>query len=254
MSEVAPSAPHGLRRITGRDPHETNRVSTPLELLFDLTFAVSFGLAGASFAHELAQGTGWPAVGAYLVVGFAILWAWTPFTWYASAFDNDDVAHRLLTMVQMAGVVVLALGVPRFFDSLHTPHPDNQMMVAGYVVMRVAMVGQWWRVARDSPPHRRLAVSSALATLGIQVVWVVLLVAHTSWLLFAVVAGITAVAEVWCQSSPIPTSRFHGTRTTWPNATHCWRSSRWVRASSGLWLRCPVRSRSTAVGARRLSP
>ena len=44
------------RRMGGRDPHETHRVATPLELLFDLTFATSFGLAASGVASVLAKG------------------------------------------------------------------------------------------------------------------------------------------------------------------------------------------------------
>ena len=47
------------------------------------------------------------------MVFFAIWWAWMNFTWFASAYDTDDVPYRLLTLVQMAGVLVLAAGVPR---------------------------------------------------------------------------------------------------------------------------------------------
>ena len=42
--------------LTRRDPHETHRVATPLELLFDLTFATSFGLAASEVAPVLAAG------------------------------------------------------------------------------------------------------------------------------------------------------------------------------------------------------
>ena len=52
----------------------------------------------------------------YLVVFFAIWWAWMNFTWFASAYDTDDVPYRLLTFVQIAGVLVLAAGVPPAFD------------------------------------------------------------------------------------------------------------------------------------------
>src|SRR4029077_18490016 len=48
--------PHDSRRMTGRDPHETNRAATPLELLFDLTFATSIGLAASEAASVLAGG------------------------------------------------------------------------------------------------------------------------------------------------------------------------------------------------------
>ena len=48
----------------------------------------------------------------YLVIFFAIWWPWMNFTWFASAYDTDDVQYRLLTFVQIAGVLVVAAGVP----------------------------------------------------------------------------------------------------------------------------------------------
>jgi len=32
-------------------------------------------------------------------VFFAIWWAWMNFTWFASAYDADDVAYRLAVLV-----------------------------------------------------------------------------------------------------------------------------------------------------------
>ena len=42
---------------------------------------------------------------------FAIVWAWINFSWFASAYDTDDWVYRLTTMLQMVGVVILALGL-----------------------------------------------------------------------------------------------------------------------------------------------
>jgi hypothetical protein len=41
--------------MRGRDPHEAHRVATPLELLFDLTFATSFSLAASHLAIGLPR-------------------------------------------------------------------------------------------------------------------------------------------------------------------------------------------------------
>ena len=83
---------------------------------------------------------------------FAVVWAWINFTWFASAYDTDDWIYRLTTMVQMAGVVILALGLPAMFDSFDAGERlDNRAMVVGYVVMRVPMVSQWLRAARQDP-------------------------------------------------------------------------------------------------------
>ena len=41
-------------------------------------------------------------------------------------------------MVQMVGVIILALGLPEMFTSIDAGRDlDNRVMVAGYVVMRV---------------------------------------------------------------------------------------------------------------------
>lgn len=37
------------------------------------------------------------------------------FTWYASAYDTDDVPYRLKVLLQIVGVLVIAAGVPRAF-------------------------------------------------------------------------------------------------------------------------------------------
>jgi len=45
----------------------------------------------------------------------------------------------------MVGVLILALGIADMFASVDEGATvDNAVMVAGYVVMRVAMVAQWW--------------------------------------------------------------------------------------------------------------
>ena len=42
--------------MRGRDPHEAHRTATPLELLFDLTFVIAFGVAASELSHALAAG------------------------------------------------------------------------------------------------------------------------------------------------------------------------------------------------------
>lgn len=42
--------------MRSRDPHESFRVATPLELLFDLVFVVGLGTTSAQFAHFVAEG------------------------------------------------------------------------------------------------------------------------------------------------------------------------------------------------------
>lgn len=166
---------HHLRRMVGRDPQEVHRAATPLELLFDLAFVIAFAQAGEQFSHLIAEGHIGAGLGGFAFAMFAICWAWINFSWFASAYDTDDWFFRLATMVQMIGVLVVALGIPDVFHSLDAGHGiDNRTMVAGYVVMRVAMIALWLRVAQHDPTRRRIALTYAVAIAIAQVGWVVL--------------------------------------------------------------------------------
>ena len=167
---------HHTRRMGGRDPHEAHRVATPLELLFDLTFVVGFGLAASQVAHALAEGHYAVALIGFGFASFSICWAWVNFSWFSSAYDTDDWIFRLVTMVQMIGVLVLAIGLPRMFASIeHSEHLDNSVMVLGYVIMRIAMVVQWLRAARQDPARRSACLTYATAISIAQIGWVVLI-------------------------------------------------------------------------------
>jgi low temperature requirement protein LtrA len=181
----------------GRDPHEAHRVATPLELLFDLTFATSFSLAASQLAHALAEGHYAVALLGFGFASFAICWAWINFSWFASAYDTDDWVFRVVTMVQMIGVLVLAVGLPRMFASLeHGQHLDNSIMVLGYVIMRVALVFQWLRAASQDPARRRTCLAYAIAVSIAQVGWVVQIFVDFSAGVTFILSGILALIEL----------------------------------------------------------
>lgn len=182
---------HRLAVMSGRDPHEQHRTATPLELLFDLTFVVAFGQAANQLAHLLAEGHLASGLTGFGFATFAITWAWINYSWFASAYDTDDWAFRVLTMVQMLGVLVLALGLPQMFGSIDEgAYLDNGVMVLGYVVMRVAMVAQWLRAARQDPNRRDACMTYVTAVILAQVGWVVLILLRQSVL----VAFLCAIA------------------------------------------------------------
>ncbi len=85
---------HRLRPMSGRDPAERGRSATPIELLYDLTYVIAFAAAAEELAHGVSQGHVWPALGAYAFAIFAVTWAWMNFTWFASAYGNDDALFR----------------------------------------------------------------------------------------------------------------------------------------------------------------
>lgn len=168
----AGGAPHRRVTMSGRDPHEEHRTATALELLFDLTFVIAYSAAANELAHALAADHVWSGLVGFAFAVFAVTWAWINYAWFASAYDTDDWLFRLMTMVQMVGVLVLALGLPPVFASIeHGEYLDNRVMVLGYVVMRVPMLFQWIRAARQDPERRRSHLAYIVSITVSQVLW-----------------------------------------------------------------------------------
>ena len=154
--------------MTARSPHEPHRAATPLELLFDLVFVVAIAQVASGLHHAISEAHAAAGLSGYAMVFFAIWWAWMNFTWFASAYDCDDVPYRLAVFVQITGALILAAGVPAMFET-HTP---NLAVIVGYVVMRLAMVGQWLRAAASDPERRTTAVRYAIGITLVQIAWV----------------------------------------------------------------------------------
>jgi low temperature requirement protein LtrA len=156
--------------MRARDPEEPHRVATPLELLFDLCFVVAIAQAARGLHHGIGAGHVADALIAYAMVFFGIWWAWMQFTWFASAYDSDDVTYRLMVMVQIVGVLVIAAGVPRAFE-----HRDLTVITVGYVLLRLGLVPLWLRAASGDADGAQTAKRYALAIVISQVAWCALL-------------------------------------------------------------------------------
>ncbi|MFD3720674.1 low temperature requirement protein A [Streptomyces sp. NPDC058674] len=183
--------------MTARGRDEDHRAATPLELFFDLCFVVAIAQCGARLVHALAEGHPGTGVIGYFFVFFGVWWAWMNFTWFASAYDCDDVPYRIATLVQIAGVLVYAAGVSRAFDE-----NDWTVAVVGYLIMRVALTAQWLRAAAgESGPARTAALRYAAGLVVCQAGWVALLFAPDDlkrWLFLVLAAAellVPVVAE-----------------------------------------------------------
>jgi len=188
--------------MVGRDPAEPHRAATPLELLFDLCFVVAVAQLAAQLHHAEAEGHFLDIVPAYMFVFFGIWWAWVNFTWFASAYDTDDVPYRVMTMLKIAGVLVLAAGVPSAFNDF-----DFRIITAGYVMMRVVMVLQWLRAAQESPATRRSCLRYAVGIAACQVLWLLRLAVPPPWagILLLVLGLLELSVPIWAEMSGQPT-------------------------------------------------
>nr|WP_240897679.1 low temperature requirement protein A [Kineococcus vitellinus] len=184
--------------LTGRDPAQADRTVSPLELFYDLVSVVAVALAAEGLENSIAAGHPAQAVSRFALVFFALYLAWANFTWFASAYDDDDVLFRLLTFLSMTGALVLAAGVPAVLEDA-----DLRVGVGGYVLMRLALVLQWSRVVRGDPLRRLAARRFVVGLSAVQVGWLAALLLpsprSSTWLVWSLLAVAELALPVWAQ-------------------------------------------------------
>ncbi|MBX7553896.1 low temperature requirement protein A [Streptomyces sp. tea 10] len=184
--------------MVGRDPGEPHRSATSLELFFDLCFVVAVAQASTSLRGALTAGDYAGGALRFSLVFFTIWWAWMNFTWFASAYDPDDVPYRLTVLVQITGSLVLAAGVRRAFED-----GDLYVITLGYVVLRTALAALWLRAALSDPARRSTALRFAAGVTVCQFGWVGLLFVPVSARLGGIVVmiAVEVAVPVWAQSA-----------------------------------------------------
>lgn len=127
------------------------------------------------------------------------------FTWFAAAYDNDDVPYRVAVFVQMTGAIIIAAGIARAFDN------DWAVVGIGYVVMRAALIAQWLRAARDDPARRSVNLRFAGSIAALQIGWILMIFlapADLFALLFPVLIVGELLAPIWASRGT--EYNFHG--------------------------------------------
>ncbi len=182
-----------IRPLRARDPQEHHRVSTTLELFFDLVTVIAIAAVTAGLHHALSEGHALEVLPRFLFLFLAIWWAWMNFTWFASAFDNQDKVFKLLVMLIMGGQLLFAGGAVEIFQTL-----DFSYGLLGWIVMRLGMVCLWLRAARANPSHRTTALRYAAGITFAQACWTLFYFAtEPASTAFFIAGGLCFVVE-WC--------------------------------------------------------
>ena len=104
--------------------------------------------------------------------------------------------YRLAVFVQISGALILAAGVPAMFEA----RIPNLAVVIGYVVMRLAMVGQWLRAASSDPDRRATARRYAAGISLLQLAWVGMLwIPHWWGPGFLILVVLELAVPVWAE-------------------------------------------------------
>jgi low temperature requirement protein LtrA len=206
--ELSQELRHRLRPMGGR----ATRATMPLELLYDLTYVIAFATAAELLAHHIIEGAPGPAVIAYLFATFSVTWAWLNFTWFASAYANDDALFRVATIVQMVGAVIMVFGLPASFAAtVEGASPLSPLVIAGYIVMRVPLVLLWLRAAHHDAPHRTTARAYAAVIALAQLAWIAIALIPQTLAGAAIGFAVLAMAEM---TAPVLIERRWG-RAPW---------------------------------------
>jgi low temperature requirement protein LtrA len=149
---VSTAAPARTPRLTAV-LREGERV-TPLELFFDLVFVLAITQCTALMARTPT----WAGLGKGLLVLGLLWWAWVGYAWLTSVVDPEEGAVRLAMFGAMAGLLVVALCVPRAFG-------DRALLFAcAYAVVRAAHILLFGLASRDAPALRRSVTTLAVST------------------------------------------------------------------------------------------
>jgi low temperature requirement protein LtrA len=181
-----------------RDHTDAHRASTPLELLFDLCFVVSVAMLAAELHYAAVKGHALDGGIRYLLLFLPVWWTWMLFSWFASAFDNDDVPYRLLTLLQMAGVLGMAASMPTAFKG------DYVMLTFAFAAARLPLVAGWLRGAGHLPPaDRGFALRYAAGIASCTALWLALLAVPTParYIGYAVLLLLELSVPTWAVAS-----------------------------------------------------
>ena len=137
-----------LRPSPMREFDVGERRATWLELFFDLCFVATV----ASLSTRLQLDHSIPGTLSFVGLFVAVWWAWMAFTWFATAWDNDDVAFRLFMLGAMLLVIVLAATLP---DVGHGETGKEAVFAAAYAGMQFLLAVMFLRVLPHAGDARR---------------------------------------------------------------------------------------------------
>ena len=145
MARESPEGHHRTDKRWLRPPvlrlvDREHRTATWLELFFDLCLVAAIAALGV----DLHSDQTWEGYLRFAGLFVPIWWSWMGITWYATAFDTDDVIYRLSLLVSMLAIVAIAVNVGRVKDG------DTTGFVIAYLVVQAVAVGLFLRARQHA--------------------------------------------------------------------------------------------------------
>jgi low temperature requirement protein LtrA len=116
----------------------SERVTTPVELLWDLVFVFAVTQVTTLLGRDLS----WAGLGRALIVLALIWWAWSAFVWATNAQDPDTTAFRAVLLVATMLIFIVGLALPHAFGR------DGTLFAVSYVLVRFLHLGLYVDASR----------------------------------------------------------------------------------------------------------
>jgi low temperature requirement protein LtrA len=112
-----------------------------------------------------------------------VVWSWVGVTFYSTRFATDDLAHRLLMLMQIAATAFMAVNV---HDGLGE---DSRWFALSYAIMRIILVIEYMRTRRHVPGARGLTTRYSIGYSIAAGIWFVSVFVPLPFRLFLWVLG-----------------------------------------------------------------
>jgi low temperature requirement protein LtrA len=137
------------------EPAETERRTSPIELLWDLVFAFALTQVTTLLREHLS----WGGFGKSMLVLALMWWAWSAFVWVLNAQRDPSRTITLSLLVGMGFIFIAGLALPDAFGSRAV------LFASTYVVVRVMHLGLYAYESRIGNAEWRSILSFTFSTL-----------------------------------------------------------------------------------------
>lgn len=156
---------------TGQEDDD-ERHATWLELFFDLVFVAAI----AELSHNLSEDVSLMGFLGFVALFIPVWWAWVGSTFYSTRFDCEcDLAHRLLTLLQIAFLTILAV------NAHHGLRESSVGFALSYVAVRAVTIWEYIRAGYYIPVARPLTNRFALGFAIAAGIWLISAFVPTPW-------------------------------------------------------------------------
>jgi low temperature requirement protein LtrA len=136
---------------------EKERHASWLELFYDLVFVAIVSQLSENLSHDIS----WAGLLNFIVLFIPVWFAWVGATFFATRFGSDDLAHRVLTLLQMMGAAAMAVNVTHGLGETSAGFALSYAAIRFLLVIEYIRVG--YRIPSTRPLTRRYSIDFAVS-------------------------------------------------------------------------------------------